>query len=52
MDQEEFNQLKPNHKYLSERYGHTTQPATLKFNKEFRQQYLTMIDEDIREYNT
>ena len=52
MDQEEFNQLKPNHKYLSERYGHTTQLATLKFNKEFRWQYLTIIEEDICEYNT
>lgn len=49
MSSEEFSQLKPNHKYLSDRYGHTTTPTHLLFDKELRWQYLNHIEEDINE---
>jgi len=49
MSSEEFSQLKPNHKYLSERYGHTTSYTHLLFDKEMRWQYLNHIEEDINE---
>jgi len=49
MEPQEFSQLKPNHKYLSEQYGYTTMPTILKFHNDFRWQYLNMIEEQIRE---
>ena len=49
MSSEEFSQLKPNHKYLSDRYSHTTTPTHLLFDKELRWQYLNHIEEDINE---
>lgn len=52
MDQQEFDELKPNHKYLSERYGHKTLRTILKSNNDYRMQYLTMIEEEIREHRT
>ena len=52
MSQQEFDELKPNHKYLGERYGYTTQPTILRSHNEYRLQYLNMIEEEIREYRT
>jgi|TARA_B100001093_G_scaffold228914_1_gene219530 hypothetical protein len=52
LSQQEFDELKPNHKYLSERYGHSSKETTLKSDNNYRLQYLTMIEKEISEYNT
>jgi len=49
MDQEEFSQLKPNHKYLSERYGYTNSKTVLLSHSEYRLQYLNLIKEELNE---
>lgn len=52
LTQQEFDGLKFNHKYLSELFGHTTKPTMLKSHNDYRLQYLTMIEKEIREYIT
>tara|TARA_Y100001954_G_C15810253_1_gene604820 strand:+ start:590 stop:1276 length:687 start_codon:yes stop_codon:yes gene_type:complete len=52
MNQQEFDQLKPNHKYLGERYGYETKRTILKSHNEYRLQYLNMIEKEIRDYHT
>ena len=49
MDEQEFAELKPNHKFMSERYGYTNEQTHLRSHNEYRQQYLNIIGEEIRE---
>tara|TARA_B100000085_G_scaffold236431_1_gene225061 strand:- start:2240 stop:2923 length:684 start_codon:yes stop_codon:yes gene_type:complete len=48
MSEEEFRNVKPNHEYMSETYGHTNQQTVLRSNEEMRWQYLNLIYEDIK----
>ena len=49
MDDQEFAELKPNHKFMSERYGYTNEQTHLRSHNQFRQEYLNIIGEEIRE---
>lgn len=49
MSEEEFNQLKPNHDYLSTRYTHTNRRAILKFDEMYRHTYAQMVKGEIDE---
>lgn len=47
MTEDEFRNVKPNHAYMSEKYGHSTTHTVLKTHEDFRWQYLNLIYEDI-----
>ena len=49
MDDSEFLELKPNHAYLSNRYGHTSRSAVIKHHPEFSHMYSVIVKEDIDE---
>ena len=49
MSDEDFKQLKPNHRYLSSKYTHKTRRAVLKYHKDYRHQYAQIVKEEIDE---
>lgn len=49
MDEQEFAELKPNHKFMSERYGYSNEKTILRSHHDYRNQYLQIIGEEISE---
>lgn len=47
MSEDEFAQLKPNHAYMSNKYGHYCSTQTLLSNPDYRHQYLNIIAEEL-----
>ena len=52
LSEEEFSALKPNHAYMSSKYGHYTSTQSLVSHPYYRWEYLFKIYEELNEYNS